>query len=441
MVLDLIQRDADTNRDAPPPERNFSALRDLVARCHEDDATKVRLLRFAALLVRSLYRAGVVGMAREDSGFRRVVVAGDLQWDFSLHQALSIFALTALERLDPASLTYAVDVVSVVESILENPDIVLRKQTDRAKGKLVEELKAEGVPYEERMAKLEEVTHPKPLADFLFGAFEAFCEAHPWAAGTEPKPKSIGREMFETFAGFSDYVKSYGLERSEGVLLRYLSQLYRTLDQTVPEPAKTDAVWDVLGFFRSLVGETDASLLEEWESLRHPEELLELRTQPEKRKEAAWLKELLSDPRVFAARVRAEMHLLVRALSRKDWEDAAERIWQPAEAAGTDGAAMDGAQGSADGGTGAEVEGSWSPERFERDLAPFFAEHAELVSGPQSRFHQWTSLRSTGTRQWTVTQTLLDPEGDNTWAVFAEIDLRDETAPDGPILRLTRIGA
>ena len=160
------------------------------------------------------------------------------------------------------------------------------------------------------MAKLEEVTYPKPLADFLFGAFEAFCEAHPWAAGTEPKPKSIGREMFETFAGFSDYVKSYGLERSEGVLLRYLSQLYRTLDQTVPEMAKTEPLWDVLGFFRSLVGETDASLLEEWESLRHPEELLELKTQPEKRKEAAWLKELLSDPRVFAARVRAEMHLL-----------------------------------------------------------------------------------------------------------------------------------
>ncbi len=425
MVLDLVQRDADTNRDAPPPERNFSALRDLVARCHEDDATKARLLKYAALLVRSLSRAGVVGMALEESGFRRVVVANDLQWDFSLHQALSIFALTALERLDPASPTYAVDVVSVVESILENPDIVLRKQTDRAKGRLVEELKAEGVPYEERMAKLEEVTHPKPLADFLFGAFEAFCEAHPWAAGTEPKPKSIGREMFETFAGFSDYVKSYGLERSEGVLLRYLSQLYRTLDQTVPEPAKTDALWDVLGFFRSLVGETDASLLEEWESLRHPEELLELKTQPEKRKEAAWLRELLSDPRVFAARVRAEMHLLVRALARKDWEDAAERVWQPAEA----------------GAEGVDPEDVWGAERFETTLAPFFEEHAELASGPESRFHQWTNLRLAGPRKWTVTQTLLDPEGETDWAVFAEVDLRDETAPDGPILRVTRIGA
>jgi Superfamily II RNA helicase len=363
-------------------------------------------------------------MSVEESGFRRVVVADDLQWDFSLHQALSIYAVTALERLDPSSPTYALDVVTVVESILENPDIVLRKQTDRAKGKLVEELKAEGVPYEERMAKLEEVTYPQPLADFLFGAFEAFREAHPWAGGTEPKPKSIGREMFETFAGFSDYVKSYGLERSEGVLLRYLSQLYRTLDQTVPEPAKTDELWDVLGFFRALVGETDASLLEEWESLRHPEELLEAKAEPEKPRQAAWLKELLSDPRVFAARVRSEMHLLVRALARKDWEDAAERVWQPAET----------------GAEGADADLAWSAERFEAALAPFFEEHAELLAGPESRLHKWTSLKPAGPRQWNVTQTLLDPVEDNAWAVFAEIDLRDETAPDGPILRVTRIG-
>ena len=195
---------------------------------------------------------------------------------------------------------------------------------DRAKGRLVAELKEEGVPYEERMERLEEVTHPKPLADFLYGAFNAFRTAHPWTAGSDVAPKSIGREMFETFSGFSDYVKSYGLERSEGVLLRYLSQLYRTLDQTVPEPAKTDELWDVLGFFRSLVGETDASLLEEWERMRHPELLLAERAAPAapaKKTEATWLTELLANPRVFAARVRAEAQLLVRALARKDWEE------------------------------------------------------------------------------------------------------------------------
>jgi hypothetical protein len=292
----------------------------------------------------------------------------------------------------------------------------------------VAKLKEEGVPYEERMARLEEVTHPKPLADFLYGAFNEFRAAHPWTAGSDVSPKSIGREMFETFAGFSDYVKSYGIERSEGVLLRYLSQLYKTLDQTVPEAAKTDELWDVLGYFRSLVGETDASLLEEWERLRHPELLLAERAAPAaptKRVEASWLTELLSNPRVFAARVRAEAQLLVRALAKKDWEEAAERVYQSPKAAETAGADED----------------RWDAERFEAAMVPFFDEYGELASGAEARLHHLTQLKSTGPRQWEVTQTLLDPKGDHTWAIFAGIDLRDPSAPDGPILRIRRIGS
>jgi hypothetical protein len=412
MVLSLLQRD-----EAARPPRNFAALRDLIARCHEDDATKRRLVKQAAVLVRSLYRAGILVMTGERP--YRVAVAQDLQWDFSLHQALSLFALSALSELDPASPTYAVDALTVVESILEDPDVILRRQVDREKGRVVARLKEEGVPYEERMERLEEVTHPKPLADFLYASFNAFRAAHPWTAGSDVSPKSIGREMFETFSGFSDYVRSYGLERSEGVLLRYLSQLYRTLDQTVPEAAKTDELWDVLGFFRSLVGETDASLLEEWERLRHPELLLEEKAAPAapaKKKEASWLTELLANPRVFAARVRAEAQLLVRALARKDWEEAAERVFP-------------------------DAGDTWDAPRFEAALAPFFEEYGELLSGAEARLHHLTSLKPAGPRRWEVSQTLLDPKGDHTWAVFAEIDLSDAGAPDGPILRVRRVGA
>ncbi|HTS01899.1 MAG TPA: DUF3516 domain-containing protein, partial [Thermoanaerobaculia bacterium] len=397
--------------------RNFAALRDLIARCHEVDATKRRLVKQAAVLVRSLYRAGIIVLSGE--GPRRVVVAEDLQWDFSLHQALSLFALSALEELDPASPTYAVDVLSVVESILEDPDVVLRRQADREKGRLVAQLKEEGVPYEERMERLAEVTHPRPLADFLYGAFNAFRAAHPWTAGSDVSPKSIGREMFETFSGFSDYVKSYGLERSEGVLLRYLSQLYRTLDQTVPEAAKTEEVWDVLGFFRSLVGETDASLLEEWERLRHPELRLAERTAPAapaRWVEATWLAELLASPRVFAARVRAEAQLLVRALARRDWEEAAERVFP-------------------------DTGDPWDAARFETALAPFFEEYGELLSGAEARRHHLTRLTEAGPRRWQVTHTLLDPNEDNAWAIFADVDLTEPGAPDGPILRIRRIGS
>ena len=309
------------------------------------------------------------------------------------------------------------DALTVVESILEDPDVVLRRQTDREKGRLVARLKEEGVPYEERMERLEEVTHPKPLADFLYASFNAFRAANPWTAGSDVSPKSIGREMFETFSGFSDYVKSYGLERSEGVLLRYLSQLYRTLDQTVPEAAKTDELWDVLGFFRSLVGETDASLLEEWERLRHPEIVLAEQTAPAApaKKESTWLTELLANPRVFAARVRAEAQLLVRALSRQDWEEASERVYE-------------------------DAGDPWDAARFEAAMAPFFQEYGELLAGAESRLHHLTNLKAAGPRRWEVTQALLDPNGDHTWAVFAEIDLTDAGAPDGPILRIRRIG-
>ncbi len=421
MVLSLLQRD---ESEAAP--RNFASLRDLIERCHEEDAAKRRLRKQAAVLVRSLYRAGIIGLAPGRP--YRVVVAEYLQWDFSLHQALSLFALSALEELDPASPTYAVDALTVVESILEDPDVILRRQVDRAKGRLVAELKEEGIPYEERMARLEEVTHPKPLADFLYGAFNAFRAAHPWTAGSDVSPKSIGREMFETFAGFSDYVKSYGIERSEGVLLRYLSQLYRTLDQTVPETAKTDELWDVLGFFRSLVGETDASLLEEWERMRHPELLLaekDVVPTPARKKEATWLTELLSNPRVFAARVRAEAQLLVRALAKKDWDEAAERVWREPES--TRPSATD--------------EGAWDAERFEAETKPFFDEYGELLSGAEARLHHLTRLKAIGPRQWEVTHALLDPKGDHTWAIFASIDLTDAGAPDGPILRIHRIGS
>jgi len=122
--------------------------------------------------------------------------------------------------------------------------------------------------------------------------------------------------------------------------------------------------------------------------------------------------------------VRAEMHLLVRALAVRDWDEAAERVWQSPE---TDDAAK-------------EAGDRWDAERFERALTPFFEEYGELVSGAEARLHHWTNLRPAGPRRWEVSQTLLDPKGDHAWAVFAAIDLRDSSAADGPILRIERIG-
>jgi superfamily II DNA/RNA helicase len=414
MVLNLLQRDAE--RD-DPLRRNFDSLRALIARSHEDEASKRRLLSEAAVLVRSLYRAGVVHMARDTAGpYLWVVVDADLQWDFSLHQALSLFLIEALGRLDQQSESYAADVVSLVEAVLEDPEVVLRRQVDKLKQELVARLKADGVPYEERMERLEEVGPPQPpqaLVDFFHGAFHRFRGDHPWVGGRDIRPKLIGREMLLDYLGFGDFVKRYHLERSEGVLLRYLSQLYKTLKQSVPEAARTEAVFDALGFFRALLERTDTSLLEEWEELLHPE----LRREREREHEAAealWIRELVADPKAFGARVRAEMHLLVRTLAARDWEAAAESV------RGGD-AACD-------------------AERFEREMAPFFAEYGELLFTPAARRHQHTFIQRTGDRTWEVRQTLLDPQGDNLWAIAGDVDLRDPHALEGPLVRLHRIG-
>ncbi len=289
MVLNLLQRDAELD---DPNLRNFDSLRALIRRCHEEEGAKARLLTYAAVLVRSLYRAGIIRMKPDlYTKYLWAVVAEDLQWDFSLNQALSLYLVETIGLLERESETYVPDLITLVESILENPEIVLRKQVDKIKGELVAQLKAEGVEYDQRMERLEEVTHPKPLADFIYGTFNRFRGKHPWVGGEDIKPKSIGREMFEGYMSFADYVKRYGLQRSEGVLLRYLSQLYKTLDQNVPEPAKTEGVWDALGFFRALVETTDSSLLEEWQGLLHPEILVRTKER-ETAREILWLQEL-----------------------------------------------------------------------------------------------------------------------------------------------------
>ncbi|HRS37446.1 MAG TPA: DUF3516 domain-containing protein [Thermoanaerobaculia bacterium] len=412
MVLNLLQRDAEEN---DPTRRNFTSLRELVALCHEDDASKRRLLSFAASLVRSLAHAGVLEMERDrTSPYYWVVVASDLQWDFSLFHALSLFLVETLSHLEPESEAYPLDLLSLVEAILENPEIVLRKQVDRLKGELVAELKAQGLSYEERMERLAEVTHPQPLADFLHGQFARFRRSHPWVGGNDVAPKSIGREMLESYWGFSDYVKQHGLQRSEGVLLRYLSQLYKTLDLNVPAWAKTAPVWDALSYFRTLVQVTDSSLLEEWESLLHPELARTRGRERERAVEALWIRELVESAPAFAARVRAEMHLLLRALSLGDWEEAATRVRQ-------------------------DPDDPWDADRLANALLPYLADYGSLPFTPAARRHDLTRIERLAERRWRIRQTLLDPREEGFWAIEAEVDLTSPHAVDGPLLRLTAI--
>jgi hypothetical protein len=412
MVLDLVQRDGEVD---DPSRDNFASLRELLRRCHEDEAGKRRLLRHAAQVVRSLFRTGVLKMRRDSrSDYRWVVVDEELQREFSLHQALSLYLVDAIDRLDPLSPDYAFDLLSLVEAVLEDPEVILRRQVDKQKDELVARLKAEGVEYEERMERLEEVSHPKPLAELIYGTFNEFRARHPWLGNEAIHPKSIGRDLLERYASFADYVRLYGLQRSEGVLLRYLSQLYKTLHQGVPERALSEPVVEATAVFRTLLEHTDTSLLEEWENLLHPE----LRAQKaEERQRAranlrAW--ELLHDPKAFAARVRAELHQLVAALARGEWEDAAGAV-RPA------------------------ADEPWTPERFERAMAPLLEEYGNLDFTPRARQAVLTRIEPVGPRRWEVTHNLLDPEGEGSWHLRGTIDLGPGQVPEGPLLRLEAI--
>ena len=416
MLVDLLRRDAAIN---DPESGNFASVRRLIAGCHDDDDGKRRHLERAAQLARSLYIAGIIRMERDTSGsYLWVTVDEDLQVDFSLFHNLSLFLIEATEGLDQENPEHALDFLSLVESVLEDPVIVIRRQVDRLKTELINRLKAEGVSYDERMNRLDEVTHPQPIADYIHGAFDHFRRDHPWIGGDAVRPKSVAREMVEDYMGFTDYIRRYGLQRSEGVLLRYLSQVYKTLDQNVPDQSKTEGVNDIIAFLRATLERVDTSLIEEWESLRHPELLLEVQADTKAAHRLLAAKELRGDPAALASRLRAELHQLVAALARKDWEEASACVRHAPE----DPTALDAA------------------DDFEDAMEPFFAEFDKLLFDHSARLAEHTQITDTGNNQWQVVQILLDPSDENLWCIEGRVDLSDDANVEGPLVIVTRIG-
>ncbi len=254
MLLQVVQRRGDF----------FAHMRRLLLENDAGRPEQRRLVRRAISIFKALERAGTV----ERVGGGEVRLTVDLQADFALDQPLSPFAVAALELLDRESPSYALDVLSVVESTLEAPRQVLAAQRNKAKGEAVAEMKAQGIEYDERMELLEEVSYPMPLADELFAAFEVYRGGHPWVADEELTPKSVARDLSERAMTFVEYVGFYGLARSEGLVLRYLADAYKALRRTVPAVARTEDVEDLIAWLGEVVRQTDSSLLEEWESLR-----------------------------------------------------------------------------------------------------------------------------------------------------------------------------
>jgi superfamily II RNA helicase len=397
MVLNVISRPGDT----------FAAMRHLLEDNHEPRSRQLRHIRRAISIYRGLRAAGVVEELPEpDADGRRVRIVGDLQLDFALNQPLSPFALAALELLDRESPDYAMDALSVVEATLDDPRPVLYAQQNRAKGEAVAAMKAEGIEYEERMVLLDDVTYPKPLDELLTGALETYRRGHPWVADARLSPKSVVRDMSERAMTFVEYVGHYQLARSEGLVLRYLADTYRALRQTVPDEAKTEALVDVEEWLGELVRQVDSSLLDEWEKLAAGEDAIEEGPPALDRGPAG----VTRNTRAFRVLVRNAMFRRVELAALRRFDLLGE---------------LDRAAG-------------WDAEAWREALEPYFADHADIGIGPDSRGPRFFTVTEEPQR-WLVRQVLDDPAGDHDWAIHAEVDLAASDEEGAAVVWVTAV--
>ena len=389
MVLNVLSRPGDGG----------AALKRLLLDNHEPRKRQRRHIRKAIGVYRSLRAAGIVEELDEpDDEGRRVRIGVDLQDQFALHQPLSLFALEVIPELDVDEPGHALDVLSVVESVLENPGVVQAAQVNRLKSELVARLKMEGVEYEERMDRLAEVRPPRPLAEFLYGTFDVFRSHHPWVGDENVKPKSVAREMFEFGYGFRDYIGHHGLKRSEGTVLRYLTDAYKGLVQNVPPVARTDEVADLEAWLGATVRQVDSSLLEEWERLRNPDgtDTFDGAASPTPDDRP----DVTAEPRAFRVMVRNEVFRWVQLLARREHAALAE--------------------------VPAFGDQAWAAEAVAEAIAPYWDDFAEIPTDAHARgagFFVLDDSGGTGSDAWPVTQTIADPDGFHEWVLEGTVDL------------------
>jgi superfamily II RNA helicase len=410
MLLNVLSRKGDGCR----------AMQRLIRDCHETPKAKKAHIKRGWQLFRSLLDRKIIEFIpkTEDGAYLRVNV--ELQDDFSMDQTLSLYLLETIPLIDPQAPDYPPVLLTLVESILEDPDIILRKQLDKVKAQKMAEMKMAGIEYEERMEELEKLEHPKPNREFVYSTFNAFADKHPWVGQENIRPKSIAREMFENFRSFSDYIRDYELQRAEGVLLRHLNSVYKVLAQTVPDAAKTDTVREMVLYLGTLIRQVDSSLLEEWEKMRDPSyqrvETKEVR--PPGAEEAA--ADITRDTKAFTAAIRNRIFSFIRGLVNGDFEQALTHLTSPEDPDGR----------------------PWTGERFEQVLEAYYAEHERICLDPNARNARHTYvLPSEDKRTWRVQQMLVDPDGHNDWVAEFEVGLDESRKGGEPALRLRRIGS
>ena len=386
MILNVIARNGDA----------FNDMRDLIFGSHEPWLRQLALARRALAIYRTLKAADIV---TEVDG--RIALTVDLQPNFALNQPLSPLALAVIELLDPASPSYALDVISILEATLDDPRPVISQQQFLARGEAVAGMKAEGIEYDERMALLEEITHPQPLKELLDAAYEQYAATQPWVADFELRPKTVVRDMYERAMTFADYVGYYKLARSEGLVLRYLSDAFRAVRQTVPDEAKNDELLDLIEWLGELVRQVDSSLLDEWEQLINPVAASEAPVIPPPPPS------VVTNTRAFRVLVRNELFRRVQLAALDDVASLAEL----------------------------DPDFDWDAA-----LEPYYADHDSIGTDADARSSAMLVVDE-GAFAWSVQQIIADPAGDHDWRIHATVDLAESAERGVAAVRITAFAA
>jgi superfamily II RNA helicase len=401
MLINIIGRGGDA----------FENVRKLVFDNHEPWIRQLALARRALAIYRTLRTAEVVTQSPE--GVIRLTL--DLQPNFALNQPLSPFALAMIELLQPGdegeytsgSGHYALDMISVIEATLDDPRPVTSQQQFLARGEAVAVMKAEGIEYDQRMELLEQITHPQPLKELLDAAFSTYSASQAWVADFELHPKSVVRDMYERAMTFGDYVNYYKLSRSEGLVLRYLSDAYRAARQTIPDEAKTEDLLDLIEWLGELVRQVDSSLLDEWDELINPGEIVEgkpvLPPAPPG---------VTTNPRAFRVLVRNELFRRVQLAALEKWDELGE---------------LDAASG-------------FTADAWADALDPYFDDHADIGTDADARSSAMLMITE-GPTEWLARQILADPEGDHDWGISATIDLAESNEQGVAVIRIVAVGS
>jgi len=436
MLLNVLSRPGDGCRET----------QQLIARSHESPKQKQAHIKRGWQLFRSLVDRKIIEILppprrsrREEThpepvpgsqslltstptdGQQKLRINVELPENFSMDQTLSLYLIETLPLLDPLSPNYALDLITLVESILEDPDIVLRKQLDKLKTQKMAEMKMDGVEYQERIDELEKLEHPKPNREFVYSTFNAFADRHPWVGQENIRPKSIVREMFEQFRSFADYIKIYELQRAEGVLLRHVSSVHKVLIQTVPDSAKNDAVREMEEYLRLTIRQTDSSLIEEWERMRDPNyvsRMDEKTARPPGAEEAE--RDITRDTQAFTASIRTHIFSFLRAVANGEFEQALTHL-----------SSLNQPDSSA-----------WTPEKLAAQLAAYYTDHEYIRLDPEARNARHTYVKiSEDKLSWLVQQVLVDPEEHNDWKAEFEVDLAASREAEESVMRLSGISA